>query len=276
MESLTVRQTCNFARERPVFLSSEVSSRARAVFLRAALVLSAICGGTVFSHNAEAKTSHISSSHSSVKFPGGTRLEKVSDTRLIGTDAKCTKLDPSRAKDRWKIYKRCEYYDHRHMGVPLVRVRKSDLDRPVSEHFRVRDFARIDAKDAQYAPSQHVISHDGGFYRRYFRVDKKLIAVLEKIRRRAGAALTIDEGTRGYGENTRMYAERCDGRKGARFRRCAHMGSMHIPGKAVDIVRDSPAIVPAAEKVLRGTGGIGVGPTTIHVDNRAKKARWRY
>lgn len=263
-------------------VSSAISSHARAIFLRIALVTSMAFGGVgLVSSEADAKTSHSSKKKSKknkpfVQFSSGVRVEKVSDPRLIGSDSRCVKLDPSREKDRRKIYKRCEYYDPRRMGVPLVRVKKSDLDRKVSKHFRVGDFARIDPKDVQYVREDDVISHDGGFYRRYFRVDKKLIDILEKIRVRARVGLTTDEGTRGYGENTRMYTERCVGKGRKAFRKCAHMGSMHIPGRAVDIVNDSPAIAHAAERVLQGTGGIGVGPTTIHVDDRAKKARWWY
>ena len=53
--------------------------------------------------------------------------------------------------------------------------------------------------------------------------------------------------------------------------------SQHLRGRAADISIDgaSPAKVGrAVERLLGGTGGLGVYDTFVHVDTRASAARW--
>lgn len=94
-------------------------------------------------------------------------------------------------------------------------------------------------------------------------ISLKLVRRLQKIRDWAGAPVHISSGYRTWGYN-----------KGLKD---AATCSQHCLGTAADIWVEgkTPREVAAfAETLLRGTGGIGIYDTFVHIDVRKVKARW--
>ncbi|SMC79828.1 YcbK family protein [Papillibacter cinnamivorans] len=120
----------------------------------------------------------------------------------------------------------------------------ADKDRKLSEHFSLREFACRDGSDE-------------------VKVDSDLVELLEKIRSRFGAPVTISSAYR-----TAAYNKKVGGAA----------QSQHLYGKAADIRVQGAAFrgVAACAEDL-GAGGIGLyeyeGGFT-HVDVRRGRARW--
>lgn len=130
------------------------------------------------------------------------------------------------------------------MTTVKVYSKSKDGNKKVSTNFRVREFACSDGSDPVF-------------------ISPALVTILQKIRTHFGRAVTITSAYRTPKHNAAV--------GGTTY-------SQHLYGMAADIkVKDtSPEKVAAyVEKLLPGTGGIGVYDTFVHVDVRSTKARWR-
>ena len=124
-------------------------------------------------------------------------------------------------------------------------------NRPLSEHFKVREFGCKDGSDPVF-------------------IDTELVEVFEKIRGHFNKPVTITSGFRTASHNKTV--------GGAAY-------SQHCYGRAADIrvTGVSPENVAAyAEKLLVNRGGIGLYPAGlgrangwVHVDVRTEKSRWK-
>lgn len=120
---------------------------------------------------------------------------------------------------------------------------KKDGNKKLSANFKVKEFACTDGSDPIF-------------------IDTELVRVLQKIRNHFGKAVTITSAYRTPGKNKAV--------GGTTY-------SQHLYGMAADIKVNgvTPKKVAAyAEKLLPGTGGIGIYKTFCHVDVRVTKARW--
>ena len=118
-----------------------------------------------------------------------------------------------------------------------------DGNKKLSANFKVREFACADGTDV-------VFISDG------------LVQVLQAIRSHFGKATTVNSGYRTVTHNAKV-----DGSP----------NSQHQYGLAADIAVKGikPKTVAAyAEKLLPGTGGIGIYSWGVHIDVRANKSRW--
>ena len=116
--------------------------------------------------------------------------------------------------------------------------------KPLSAHFKVREFACNDGADAVL-------------------VAPRLVMVLETIRTHFGTAVTINSGYR-----TPQYNAKVNG--------AAH--SQHCYGIAADISikGHAPAEVAAfARTLMPDWGGVGVYDSFCHIDVRETKADWK-
>lgn len=114
----------------------------------------------------------------------------------------------------------------------------------LAENFKVKEFACKDGSDPIF-------------------ISLELVKVLQKIRTHFGKAVTITSAFRTAKHNKSV--------GGAAY-------SQHLYGTAADIKVKGikPKDVAAyAETLLPNTGGIGIYSTFVHVDVRAKKARWK-
>lgn len=121
--------------------------------------------------------------------------------------------------------------------------KSKDGNKKVSANFRVREFACKDGSDPIF-------------------IDSQLVTILQKIRTHFGRAVTINSAYRTPTHNRSV--------GGSEF-------SQHTYGKAADIKINgvSPEkIATYAEKLLPGTGGIGVYKSFCHIDVRVTKSRW--
>lgn len=121
--------------------------------------------------------------------------------------------------------------------------KKKDGNKKLSANFRVKEFACTDGSDPVF-------------------IDTDLVNVLQKIRNHFGKAVTITSAYRTPGKNKAV--------GGTAY-------SQHLYGRAADIkVKGvTPKQVAAyAEKLLPGTGGIGIYKSFCHIDVRVVKARW--
>ncbi len=121
--------------------------------------------------------------------------------------------------------------------------KKKDGNKKLSANFRVKEFACTDGSDPVF-------------------IDTDLVNVLQKIRNHFGKAVTITSAYRTPGKNKAV--------GGTAY-------SQHLYGRAADIkVKGvTPKQVAAyAEKLLPGTGGIGIYKSFCHIDVRVAKARW--
>ena len=129
--------------------------------------------------------------------------------------------------------------------------RRKDGNALLSRSFRVREFACRDGSDPLF-------------------VDSALVQLLQDIRDHFGAPVVITSGYRTPAHNAKA--------GGTRF-------SQHLYGRAADIRVQGASVeevAACAERLLHGCGGVGRYPAKagraagwVHVDTRAKKARWR-
>ncbi len=157
------------------------------------------------------------------------------------------------------------FADPRQDGAPLVAIPRKDLFRRVSPHFLVAELVRVEKPDClpNNGDRKRYTHHVGGdFYFAYARIDPVFVRDVEKLRTAYHKPFTFDEGYRPPEYNACV-----DGK--AR--------SLHVSGKAADILMpiSDKKFAKLADRVFR-RGGVGVGPTTTHVDNRGRRARWRY
>ena len=122
---------------------------------------------------------------------------------------------------------------------------KVEGSRQITEHFRVYEFACSDGSDVVF-------------------ISTALVEILENIRQRFGAAVTVTSGYR-----TVSYNRTVSGSASA---------SQHCNGLAADIkvAGVSPAAVAAyARHLLPGTGGIGLYGSFVHIGVRPGPSRWK-
>ena len=120
-----------------------------------------------------------------------------------------------------------------------------DGTKKLSTNFKVSEFACKDGTDV-------IFISDG------------LVQVLQAIRSHFGKAVTINSGYRTVTYN-----------KSKKVGGTAY--SQHLYGTAADIVVKGVAprdVAAYAEKLLPGTGGIGIYDSFVHVDVRKIKSRW--
>ena len=185
-----------------------------------------------------------------VRFPGGLRLEVVTDVNLVG---------PGK-----------EFYDPNQSGNPLLKVPRTALDDKVSKYFLLAEFAHIGTPSL--ARKEYTQAYMGDRYNTYIRLDLALLQKLDQLRAQAGRPLFIQSGYRSYGYNQRLY-ERVYGRRPT--------VSRHSSGDGVDL--DLPPLKKKqrqkfnqkAENLFR-QGGVGRANGFVHVDDRGRRARWRY
>lgn len=118
-----------------------------------------------------------------------------------------------------------------------------DGTKALSTNFKVKEFACSDGSDPVF-------------------IAPKLVTVLQKIRTYFGKSVKITSGYRTAAHNKKV--------GGAAY-------SQHLYGMAADIkvTGVSPKDVAAyAETLLKGTGGIGIYDTFVHIDVRTEKSRW--
>ena len=121
--------------------------------------------------------------------------------------------------------------------------KSKDGNKKVSANFRVREFACQDGSDPIF-------------------IDSQLVTILQKIRTHFGRAVTITSAYRTPTHNRSVGGSEL---------------SQHTFGRAADIKINgvSPEkIAVYAEKLLPGTGGIGVYKSFCHIDVRVTKSRW--
>jgi subtilisin family serine protease len=138
-----------------------------------------------------------------------------------------------------------DYRDHVGNGVvPLIEV-AGRMDEQLSRNFKVRELAASDGA-------------------RYARISSELVAGLQRIRDRLGAAIVVNSGYRHPSLNAAV-----DGVS----------DSQHIAGRAADIRTARLRPLELAQIALEELGcaiGIGLGRNSIHVDLRGQRASWRY
>ncbi len=121
--------------------------------------------------------------------------------------------------------------------------KKKDGNKKLSANFRVKEFACTDGSDPVF-------------------IDTELVKILQKIRNHFGKAVTITSAYRTPGKNKAV--------GGTAY-------SQHLYGRAADIKVKGVApkqVAAYAEKLLPGTGSIGIYKSFCHIDIRVAKARW--
>lgn len=198
-----------------------------------------------------------------VRYPSGLRLKTVRNSRLTG--------------------KGKEFYDPNKTGNPLVEITKSDLEKNVSDHFKLKEFVVV--RDPSIMPSRYTITHKGQTYLRYARLDPEFVDKLEDVRQEAGVPFKINSGYRSNGYNIRHYKKLQKARDRENKRRKKQgkklkpririiYNSRHTSGDAADIrLRDGH---PVRKKLVKEFNGIGDGNSFIHADDRSRKACWGY
>ena len=152
-------------------------------------------------------------------------------------------LDPIAAMLGDYVIGGIDYTDPSELGTPLLWVRRYE-ELQISPHFRVRDFATRDG-----APLA--------------RISTRLVAALERLAERA-APVHIISGYRHITHNAFV---------GGATR------SHHLSGEAADIWSSSNSSVPLARHVVESIGcgiGLGLGPSSLHVDVRGSLTTWTY
>ena len=121
--------------------------------------------------------------------------------------------------------------------------KKTDSNKKLSEHFKVKEFACKDGSDPIF-------------------IDENLIDLLEKVREHFGKPVHVNSGYRTVSYNVKI--------GGACY-------SQHCYGRACDIYIDGitpKEIAEYVETLIPDTGGIGIYKTFIHIDTRKTKSRW--
>ena len=121
---------------------------------------------------------------------------------------------------------------------------QEDGDRPLSSHFRVREFACQDGSDPVF-------------------VAPRLVMVLESLRTHFDVPVRITSGYRTAAHNAAVGGS-------------PH--SQHTRGMAADVVL--PGVAPAqvaafARRLMPDWGGVGVYSDFTHIDVRETKADWK-
>lgn len=228
-----------------------------------------------------------------VKYSKELSLRVIKNPKLNGT-SQCARYDRTKPKDQAKIRKYCSFYDTHKIGNPLLKVNPEDLEKKLSKNIKLREFVMIEPEDLPYINEEYTFRANGHTYYQYARIDKKFLEDLERIRSASKEPLHIDEGFRSLDDNITNYWEKhkCKDRKAYTIRKgkkkirvteheaklkCMPDGP-HPSGNAADLKLNGnrKQLIEAAEKVLKNHGGIGYGSTVLHVDDRKKRARWRY
>jgi hypothetical protein len=239
-----------------------------------------------------------------ITFPSGLELriiEKDSElgNRLIG-DVRCENYKWRKKADRKKLQERCQFYNPREGELLLIR--KQDLGRRISEHFKLRELVR--ANFPTLIPSRYLIQQGGESFFKYAYIDVELIEKLEELRVKTkdqiplerkswtsvanGDVLSCDpnavvehrktkkgrkvlqhcrkHGFRPYVYNIRMYKE-IDGTTPI-------TKSAHVSGKGADLALNYCNIKQAVEEVFK-EHGLGRGEYVTHVDI-LRRRRWNY
>jgi len=212
----------------------------------------------------------------------------------------CKGLDFRSTEDLKTMHEDCKFYDSNSVsgkGSPVLDLRGHYRKR-VSQHFKVRDFARIDPDDLEHVSPLRYETSDGIPVYRYARIDPELVSIMEEIRTAVGFPIVVSGGFRPFSRNVDMYLE-----YGGRVKR----KSQHVSGRAVDTelnltfnalmaqCESSPTLKACglgnkdemAERLFkkahgimekRGGGGIGVGNNQMHFDARGggRVATWGY
>lgn len=203
-------------------------------------------------------------------FSGGTKLS------IAHPDYNACQGYDWKNEDLQKIRRDCDFWDPKEKGN-LLRIRKKDLGKPLSSHFKVKEIAQIDPDYIEYAKqgTYFKVKTPAGYeyYWKLIRIDRKLLKLLERIRKKAGGIVKIDEGYRPYGFNVASYLADCG--NAPDLENCVKEKSFHVSGQAVDLER-TDKILNAAKKIQKNNGGLGIGPHVIHVDSRRDKALWFY
>lgn len=213
----------------------------------------------------------------------------------------CEGLNFRDAVDLEKTHEDCIFYDSNSAdgkGLPVLNLRGHYRKR-VSQHFKVRDYARIDPDDLEHVSPLRYEMSDGIPVYRYARIDPKLVSLMEEIRTAVGFPIVVTGGFRPFSRNVDMYLGYGWGRVKAKSR--------HVSGRAVDTDLNSTfdALRAQCEKssalkacglgskvemaeflfkkahgimTKRGGGGIGVGDNQMHFDARrgGRVAIWGY
>lgn len=185
-----------------------------------------------------------------IRYASGLELEIVTDPHLIG--------------------KGQEFYDPNHADTPLVKVPRSYLTKKVSEHFHLAEFAAIPS--SSLVAQKYKQRFAGDNYFTYIRLDPDFIEKLEQLREKTRRPLEINSGYRSNGYNTKLYRQLYH-RKPTKSR--------HISGDASDLAisqfhgKTRRQFLRDVDQVFK-KGGVGKGSTFVHVDDRGRKARWRY
>lgn len=130
------------------------------------------------------------------------------------------------------------------MYAVSVYSKAAEGNKPLSENFRVREFACKDGSDI-------------------ILINLELVELLQNIRTHFRAPVTITSAYRNH-----CYNKKAGGAK----------TSQHLYGIAADIqVKGiAPKTVAAyVEQLMPDKGGIGTYPTFVHVDVRRSPSRWR-
>jgi hypothetical protein len=138
-----------------------------------------------------------------------------------------------------------DYSDPLGINLPLVWVQGYE-DHRLTDHFRVRDFA----------------THDGA---PFARISPHLVGGLERMIARIGPLNVIS----GYRHPAYNRARRVGG---ALF-------SQHQAGQAADVWSPTRSTIEVARAAIQTLGcgiGIGLGPTTVHIDVRGVLSTWTY
>lgn len=122
---------------------------------------------------------------------------------------------------------------------------KTEGNRQITDHFKVREFACSDGSDVVF-------------------VSQALADILENIRVHFGKPVHINSGYRTVSYNASL--------------KNSSKKSQHCNGLAADIRVEGVSpdrVADYAEQLLGDHGGVGRYKTFTHVDTRANKSRWK-
>ncbi len=192
-----------------------------------------------------------------VTFPSGLKLEIVEDSNLTG-----------RGK---------EFYDPNKTKNPLLRVTEDDLEKLVSDNFKLKEFAVMKdsslmfkhrkGKEQKWKTGQLDMAHNEERYWRFIRLDTKLVELLQEARNKTGP-MKINSAFRSFLYNIASYRKM--GQK-------IIFNSSHVDGRAVDV--KATCSEKEKRRALRHAfrkKAIGFANSYMHVDVRDAVKRWTY
>ncbi len=239
-----------------------------------------------------------------VRFPSGLELRIVEKDSDLGKELrgskKCNGYSWNNRKQRKKLVEQCQFYNPREGELLLIR--KQDLERRVSENFKLKELVR--ANFPWLMPSKYIIQHAGETFFKYAYVDVDLVTKLQALRTKVNGQIPLERrtwtsvrngdvlscntealqgyqkkggnkkvlqhcrkhGFRPYVYNIRMYRE-IDHDKPKRK-------SGHVSGDAVDIALNYCDIRREVEEIFKNHG-VGRGDYITHVDVLNRR-RWSY